>query len=144
MKALAEKQALHWRALRELLEGCYAPVTRVNLFNIARALFKTRRQIWVKAVITTAVLPVILINGASQWENNTEAETRLTWELPAGERSTTCNRGNIVEMKQTQQESKSCYGKVGRWLVVISIKESALKGDGEQKEGFKSLKMIMY
>lgn len=35
---------------REQLEGCYVPVRRANLFNIAEALFESRQQVWAKAI----------------------------------------------------------------------------------------------
>lgn len=44
MKAFVETQTSPRRVLREELEGCYVPVRRVNLFNIAAGLFETRQQ----------------------------------------------------------------------------------------------------
>ena len=47
-KLLLKTQTSLWRVLREQLEGRYAPVRRVNLFNIAAGLFESRRQLWEK------------------------------------------------------------------------------------------------
>lgn len=89
---------------REQLEGCYEPVRRANLFNIAAGLFETRRQVWAKAINLQkeAKLLLILINVA-RYRETEQRRARLTCASSAGESSNRTNCGNIVEPGLTQQ-----------------------------------------